>query len=89
MVRDEVKLLDTEGKSAEEIRKIDILCDFMGRLPTDAMRAELIELIEKQPSMAPGQFEDSLHDFSQRVHATLFKDSVSPYALNARPSRLH
>ncbi|MBK4737290.1 hypothetical protein [Noviherbaspirillum pedocola] len=89
MKRDGFELLNFEGKSEEQISKIKLILDFMERLPTDALREELCDLMEKQPSMALGEFDARLREFSKRVHAVLSSDAIDPYRAGYSPKRLH
>jgi hypothetical protein len=66
---DELSLLRAEGLSDDKIEKLKIVLAFYDRLPSDALKEELLALMEGQPSMPTGEFDRLLDNFAARVKA--------------------
>jgi hypothetical protein len=80
MVWEELSLLRDEGRSKEQIAKLEIIFDFYNRLPCEKLKGELLALMEKQRAMAPSEFDLRLQDFAERAKGFSFRESSSPYA---------
>lgn len=67
MKLEDSSLLRNRGFTEDEADKLKIVLAFYERLPSEAMKQELLLLIEHQPFMAPGEFDSRLDDFAARV----------------------
>jgi hypothetical protein len=81
MVWEELSLLRDEGISKDQIAKLQIIFDFYNRLPCETLKGELLTLMEKQPAMAPREFDLRLQDFAERAKGFSFRESRSPCAM--------
>ncbi|MBK4739225.1 hypothetical protein [Noviherbaspirillum pedocola] len=85
MKRDKLDFFAEEGRSEDEIEKLRIVLAFYERLPSEAMKEELLSLMEGQPSMAPAEFDLRLDTFVSKVKAAPSQENIfSAYAGSAR-----
>lgn len=89
MKLEELSLLRDEGLSEEQIEKLDIVLTFYERLPCELMKQELLMLMERQPSMLPGEFDFRLDDFAARVKGSTAPYQGSAYLAFSKNGRLH
>lgn len=86
---EELSLLQTGDLSEHDIEKLNIVLAFYERLPTEAMKQELLQLMENQPTMLPDEFDKLLDDFAVRVKSANNYVCVSAYLASAALSRVH
>lgn len=86
---EELSLLRDEGLSQEQIEKLEIVLAFYERLPSESMKQELLILMEKQPSMLPGEFNFRLDNFAARVKATIGLSQTSGYIASSTSGKMH
>lgn len=67
MKLEDSSLLRNRGFTEDEADKLKIVLAFYERLPSEAMKQELLLLIEHQPFMALSEFDSRLDDFAARV----------------------
>lgn len=67
MKLEDLSLLRDQGLTKDGSEKLKIVLAFYERLPSKAMKQELLLLIEHQPLMSPGEFDSQLDDFAARV----------------------
>jgi hypothetical protein len=89
MKLEELSLLRGEGLSEDEIEKLKIVLAFYDRLPSEAMKEELLMLIERQPFMLPGEFDLRLDDFAARVKATTDPAQIVAYLAYSAFANMH
>lgn len=89
MKLEELSLLKAEGLSEDDIEKLKIVLAFYDRLPSDAMKEELLMLMETQPLMVPGEFDCRLDDFALRVKIAAIPGQVSAYLACANFAKIH
>jgi hypothetical protein len=89
MKLEELSLLRDEGLSEDEIEKLKIVLAFYDRLPSEAMKEELLILMERQPFMLPGEFDLRLDDFAARVKATTGPAQINAYLAYSTVKKMH
>lgn len=73
----------------EEMEKLKIVIAFYHSLPTQAMKDELLRLIERQPSMLHREFETCLDDFAVKVRSVCDFERDTAHFPDDILSRLH
>lgn len=86
---EELSLLQNGDLSDHDIEKLNIVLAFYERLPTEAMKRELLQLMENQPTMLPSEFNKRLDDFAVRVKSANNYVYFSAYLANSTFSRVH
>lgn len=89
MKLEELSLLRAEGLSENDIEKLKIVLAFYDRLPSDAMKEELLMLMEAQPLMMPDEFDRRLDDFALRVKMVAVPSQISAYLACTNFAKIH
>jgi hypothetical protein len=86
---EDLSLLRNRGFTEDETEKLEIVLAFYERLPSAAMKQELLLLIEHQPFMSPGEFDSRLDDFAARIKTPDAFAQVGAFVAGAFSSRMH
>lgn len=89
MKLEELSLFRNRGFTEDETEKLKIVLAFYERLPSEAMKQELLLLIEHQPFMSSGDFDSRLDDFAARVKTAEPFAQVGSFLAGAVSSRVH
>jgi hypothetical protein len=89
MKLEELSLLRIDGLSENAIEKLKIVLAFYDRLPSEAMKEELLILMERQPLMLPGEFDLRLDDFAARVKAAPTPSQMNVYLAYSHLAKMH
>ena len=89
MKLEDLSLMRDKGLTEHESEKLKIVLAFYERLPSEAMKQELLLLIEHQPLMSPGEFNARLDDFAVRVKTAEACTQVGSFLAGAVSSRVH
>jgi hypothetical protein len=89
MKLEDLILLRNRGFTNDETEKLKIVLAFYERLPSEAMRQELLLLIEYQPFMSPGEFDARLDDFAARIKTPNAFAQTASFMAGAASSRMH
>lgn len=89
MKLEDLSLLRDQGLTEDGSEKLKIVLAFYERLPSEAMKQELLLLIEHQPFMPPGEFDARLDDFAARVKTAAAFAQVGSLLAGAVSSRVH
>ena len=89
MKLEDLSLLRHHGFTEEGSEKLKIVLAFYERLPSEAMKQELLLLIENQPFMQPGEFDTRLDAFAARVKTADAFAQVGALLAGAVSTRVH
>jgi hypothetical protein len=89
MKLEDLSVFKNDSLSTKEKEKLKIVIAFYDRLPTEEMKREFLELVERQPLMAPGEFDACLDDFVARVKTAGAVAQVGAYIAVAASTRVH
>lgn len=87
MKRDKLNFFAEEGRSEDEVEKLRIVLAFYERLPSEAMKEELLSLMEGEPFMTHDEFNLRLDTFVSRVKAAPPQENT--FFAYAGSERLH